>query len=134
MTRRVLALPATADVTQVAAFLVGHRVTSVPILDGRRVVGMVSRRDLLRVLIRDDALIAQEVRRRLVAYFIDVGPRVLVRDGIVEISDPGGDHARWIAVNLARTVPGVIRVRFVNRSAPDTAAVPRPDPGWRQGV
>ncbi len=43
-------------------------IRSVPVVENGAVVGMVTYRDLVRALARDDALIAADVRRRLCSY------------------------------------------------------------------
>jgi CBS domain-containing protein len=43
-----------ADAADVAALMLDNNVRAVPIVDGVRPVGIVSRRDLLRSLLRDD--------------------------------------------------------------------------------
>lgn len=121
MTTEPTVLPADVDAAQVAAVLVGQQLKSVPVMDCGRVVGMVSRRDLLRVLIRDDDMVNQEVLRRLTGYPRLHEWQVSTRDGIVEISDPGDGDLRRIAINLARTVPGVVRARLHTSTGPGEA-------------
>lgn len=55
MTLVVESLTPGADVADVARIMANQRIRAIPITDGRKVVGMVTRRDLLRSsLIRDD--------------------------------------------------------------------------------
>jgi osmotically-inducible protein OsmY len=84
----------------------------VPVVRGRELVGIVSRRDLLAVLTRSDNAIQAEV----VALLNDQDPEgagysVEVRDGVVELSGAPALDERHLAERLARTVPGVVRVR-----------------------
>jgi CBS domain-containing protein len=88
---------------------------SIPVTDGGQVVGMVTRRDLLRVLARHD----DEIRRELVAALADELPdacvTVTVADGIVTLGFRSwlGPRDRRLAELLARIVPGVLSVRSV---------------------
>lgn len=50
MTSSVIAIPAGTDVGQLAAAMVNLQLRSLPIVDGRTVVGVVTRRDLVRTL------------------------------------------------------------------------------------
>jgi CBS domain-containing protein len=115
MTRDVLALPATADVGDVVALMVDERVKSVPMVDGGQVVGIVSRRDVLRMLVRDDDAIRTEVERRVAEVAGRQARLVEVDEGIVTLTSAGDNDGDVIAVLAARTVPGVIRVHLVRR-------------------
>src|SRR6266545_1353953 len=99
MTREVLALPPDADTAEAARLM----------LD-RRVVGMVTRRDLLSVLARSDPAIRAEVERLLDEELGDGQGRVEVADGVVTLTgfDPGRESE--LAALLAQTVPGVVEV------------------------
>src|SRR3954452_22597752 len=61
MTRDVVAVPVDADVADVAATMIERRIRSMPVVEGSRVAGIVSRRDVLRILVRDDADIARDL-------------------------------------------------------------------------
>lgn len=87
---------------------------AMPIVDGSRLVGIVTRRDLVRVVGRDDDTIARDVRHRLEIYG---GPNrwdVQVHCGVVTIGDEYDDEAdRHIATVLAEAVPGVVRAQTI---------------------
>jgi CBS domain-containing protein len=87
-----------------------------PIVDGQRLAGMVTRRDVVRTLSRDDASIARDVRRRLIIYG---GPKrwtVEVDQGVVTIVDEHDDATdRHVATLLAESVPGVVHARTRHR-------------------
>ena len=106
-----------ADTADLAALMVNNRVRAVPITEGGYVVGIVSRRDLLRTLMRDDDAIRDEVARRL----LDIdstapGWKVTVSDGVVTIRGGARERrARDSATALARSVPGVLRVHTGRR-------------------
>jgi CBS domain-containing protein len=109
MTPEVVTVRETDDVLDVVGLMVGTRVKSVPVLRDGALVGIVSRRDLLRMLAHGDERIREDVLAALEeAVAGNVTPRVAVRDGVVELS--GDDDPPGIAAVIARTVPGVVRV------------------------
>jgi CBS domain-containing protein len=116
MTSPAIGMGTESDVTDLVAAMWEDRVRSMPIVDGSTVVGIVTRRDLVRVLARDDAEIAVDVRNRLEHYA--GGPSrwsVRVRDGVVDIEDAHDDPAdRHVALVLAEGVRGVTRVRVTH--------------------
>ena len=116
MNTPVTALGRDADVVELATVMANEHVRAIPIVDDARIVGIVTRRDLVRVLARDDAAIAADVRHKLANY---AGPdrwTVEVRDGRVEISDEFDNATdRHVATVLAEAVPGVI---FAHATSP----------------
>ena len=107
MTTPVIALGPSADAADLAQTMLGSDVRSVPIVEGATVIGIVSRRDLLRTLVRDDDAIRTEVVDRIADYRDPDGTwDVQVTDGAVLIVGDLGDDAR-AELALARTVPGV---------------------------
>ncbi|NEN52188.1 CBS domain-containing protein [Modestobacter muralis] len=144
MTTPVRTVPATADVADLAHLFLDEGLRSVPVLDGDRLVGIVSRRDVLRALGRPDEEIAREVRRLVESYTGRAdGWTVEVSEGVVSLSgrvaprhvadrDGGGprpgtaeedDAVEATAVRtLARTVAGVVAVR----TAPGTPTAAAP--------
>ena len=113
MTRDVIALPEEADVADAGRLMLERRIKSIPVLRGRRVVGIVARRDLLEVLARSDEEIARDVEALLAAELGSPCPyRVTVRDGVVDFTGPPDPVDRRLATLLARGVPGVLEVRL----------------------
>jgi CBS domain-containing protein len=117
MSTTVDCMPRYADTADLAALMVNNGVRAVPITEGGHVIGIVSRRDLLRTLMRDDVAIRDEVARRLV----EIGSaapawKVSVQDGVVTIRGGARERrARASATALARGVPGVLRVHTGRR-------------------
>jgi CBS domain-containing protein len=110
----VVAVPAGADLADVAELLLRHDVRSVPVLDDEQVVGVVSRRDILRTVVRTDDVLAFQAQHRLDEY-ADGARRwsVTVADGVASIDGNfADDPERAIVTILARTVPGVTAVRI----------------------
>ncbi|MGY1700233.1 CBS domain-containing protein [Geodermatophilus sp. SYSU D00766] len=132
MTRDVRAVDVTADVGDVARLFVDAGLRSVPVTDGGRLVGIVSRRDLLRLLIRSDDHAREELLRLVEGYTGDVDAwDVAVRDGAATIrrlrGEPqGSEEVEWRTLTaLARTVGGITAVRVL--AAPRATAGTGPD-------
>ena len=65
MRQSVYTLTGDTDATAAARLMLRHRLKSVPVVDGDRVVGMVTRRDLLRLIARSDEDIRADLERRV---------------------------------------------------------------------
>jgi CBS-domain-containing membrane protein len=105
-----------ADVAELAAALLssGHR--CMPIVEDSRVVGVVSRGDLVRVVGREDGAIAKDVLRKLEIYGGPGRWQVEVHDGVVTIGDTFDDETdRHVARVIAEAVPGVVSAEVVRR-------------------
>ncbi|SHF70636.1 CBS domain-containing protein [Streptoalloteichus hindustanus] len=112
MTTPVSAVPAGADLADVASMMLSEGIRSVPVVGGPRLVGIVTRRDLVRVLARDDAAIAADVRHRLEIYGGFDRWTVRVEHGVVTIEDEFDDPSdQRVARTLALAVPGAQDVR-----------------------
>jgi CBS domain-containing protein len=112
MTVEVLTVPANSEVSRAAQIMLDAGIKRVPVMKGRRVVGILSRRDLVKVIARRDADIESEVRLRLgeLGFGPDRGA-VSVAAGVVTIQLAEGSGRR-VAESVALTVPGVLEVRF----------------------
>jgi CBS domain-containing protein len=115
MTSPVASMGPGTDVAVLTSALLEARQRAMPIVDGSRLVGIVTRRDLVRVVGRDDDTITREVRHKLEIYG---GPNrwdVQVHCGVVTIEDQFDDDAdRHVATVLAESVPGVVRAKTVS--------------------
>ncbi|WP_199432260.1 CBS domain-containing protein [Qaidamihabitans albus] len=99
-----------ADVAEVVSALLDAGFRAMPIVQGSRVAGIVTRGDIVRALSRDDTEIARDVRHRLEIYGGAGRWRVDVRDGVASVVDERDDPAdRHAATLLAESVPGVVR-------------------------
>ena len=89
-----------------------HNLKSVPVVAGDRVVGIVARRDLLRLIARSDDDIRAELEGRLKEE-LDALQRltVAVDGGVVTLDAALSPLGRRLFEGLARTVPGVVEVR-----------------------
>jgi CBS domain-containing protein len=114
MTRVVVTAWPAQDVADVARTMLDRDVRSVPVLDHGAVVGIVSRRDILRSVLRTDDVLCNEVQHRLDEY-ADGQRRwtVEVSDGVAMVGGVFTDESeRAIVAVIARTVPGVSGVRL----------------------
>lgn len=109
------------DVADIANDMIHHDVRSVPVLDHRGdLVGIISRRDIVRSVIRTDEALAQEVQHRLDAYGGGVRRwRVSVSDATATIDGPFDDETERTMVGvMARTVPGIAAVHMTEQAPP----------------
>jgi CBS domain-containing protein len=109
MTTTVIAMSGSADAADLAHAMVEYDVRSIPVVTGSAVVGIVSRRDLLKTLVRDDDVVRAEVMSRIETYTGgQTGWEVEVHDGQVHLGGNVDDDAEArVLLILARTVPGV---------------------------
>ena len=102
---------------QAARLMAKAKVKRLPVIDAEgHLCGIVSRGDLLKVFLRDDEDIAEEVRREILAYLFPREPyavRVEVAEGVVTLSGRVTDTSRVsVASRLVRSVEGVVDVRW----------------------
>ncbi|WP_203632803.1 CBS domain-containing protein [Streptomyces sp. SID10815] len=107
---------ADATLARAARLMARHGVKRLPVVDGEGLLkGIVSRSDLLKVFLRGDDDIAEEVRRQIVAGRFPVpfdAVDVEVRDGVVTLSGHVADTSLVpLAVRLVGSVEGVVDVR-----------------------
>ncbi|MEV5909030.1 CBS domain-containing protein [Streptomyces chartreusis] len=117
MTRPALTVTADSTLAQAARTMARARVKRLPVVDADgRLEGVVSRVDLLKVFLRDDEEIAEEVRREVVAYLFPMpgsAVRVDVLDGVVRLGGRIRDTSLVpVAARLIRAVEGVVDVVF----------------------
>ncbi|MGC9664946.1 CBS domain-containing protein [Planosporangium sp. 12N6] len=104
-----------ATIAEAARTMERESVKRLPVVGGGgRLAGIVTRRDLLRVYLRPDAAIADDVAAEVVDRALGLGPaqvRVEVTDGVVTLAGAVERHSTArLAVRLTRTVPGVVDV------------------------
>jgi CBS domain-containing protein len=114
MTTPAITIHPDAPVGAAARLLNGHRIRRLPVVDpSGKLIGIVSRRDLLSVFLRPDEEIAAEVHGMLTGILLAEpdGVAVKVREGVVTLS---GTLARAdliaVAERLAAGVDGVVTV------------------------
>jgi len=119
------------DVTSVVKRMLRHRLRCVPVVENGVLIGVIGRSDLLRVLVRDDDVIATRVRRDLADY---AGSRrrwqvTVVRGTVLVVGEFIDEAERGVVVALARTVPGVTAVELVHSNVAQAGPGARPDIG-----
>lgn len=110
MTPHALTLGPDSDVADAVEVMVSTAVKSMPVLDGDRVVGVLSRSDVVHLLAREDQSMRAEIDELLRSADLDFD--VEVDDGLVVLDGPDDPHERRIAEVLARSAVGVLAVRF----------------------
>jgi CBS domain-containing protein len=113
MTPEVYTVDESTDLGIVAHRMLEANVKRFPVLRGDRVVGIISRHDLVRVIARTDEEVEAGVKEALSGEGMRLTSlRVRVRDGVVELSGDGGRQTLGLAQILARSVPGVLDVQL----------------------
>ncbi|MET8764594.1 CBS domain-containing protein [Lentzea sp. NPDC004782] len=113
MTKPAVTVTPNTDLAEVADLMLEHGVRSIPVVHEGRLVGIVTRRDLLRSISRDDWVIEAEIRHRLNVLGAAHRWQVRVHAGHVSIVDSMSDATdRHVAEVLARAVAGVTDVRI----------------------
>jgi CBS domain-containing protein len=131
MRQSVYTLTGNTDATAAARLMLRHHLKSVPVVAGERVVGMVARRDLLRLVARGDDDVQADLERRLKEEILALQRvAVSVAGGVVTIDAAASPLARRLIEGLARDLPGVVEVRTTQRGA-DGAQPPRGTNGDR---
>jgi CBS domain-containing protein len=120
MTAPAISAGVDTDVVDLVTAMLKDPVRSMPIVDGPRLVGVVTRRDLVRVLARDDKAISDDVRHQLEMYGAPYRWTVAVRDGAVAITDEFDNATdRHVAAVLAEAVQGVTAVTVASEPSTD---------------
>jgi CBS domain-containing protein len=123
MTRDVVSVNTNAPLDEIVELMEAHRIKRVPVLDSDRVVGVVSRADLLRALSAaarergagsaDDASIREHILDTLTreAWAPKTTLNVTVVNGVVDLwGTIGNDQERRAICVIAENAPGVKKV------------------------
>ncbi|GGQ26235.1 CBS domain-containing protein [Streptosporangium pseudovulgare] len=115
MTAPAVTVRAHASIVSAMRLMEEHGVKRLPVVDAEDVLqGIVSRHDLLKVFVRDDADIAEEVRRDILDRTLWAEPSTVsatVRQGVVTLT--GRMHRRSdarLATRMVQRVNGVVDV------------------------
>ena len=116
MTSPAVSVHEDAQLTEAARIMARKRVKRLPVVDGEgRLRGIVSRGDLLKVFLRADGDIAEEIRRDVVSLLpkTDSSIDVHVDEGVVTVTGHLTDSALTpVLARLIRSVEGVVDTRF----------------------
>ncbi|MGW5653891.1 CBS domain-containing protein [Streptomyces humi] len=116
MSAPAVTVHADATLAEAARIMVRRRVKRLPVVDGVGILeGIVSRADLLKVFLREDEELTEEVRREVVDRLFPLAAdhiRVEVAEGVVTLTGwIDGTELAPVAERLARAVEGVVDVR-----------------------
>ncbi|MET8454292.1 CBS domain-containing protein [Streptomyces sp. NPDC005209] len=117
MTAPALTTRPGSTLAEAARTMARAKVKRLPVVDELGMLeGIVSRSDLLKVFLRDDEDLAEEVRREVVSYLFPPpgsAVRVQVHDGMVKLVGRVRDTSLVpVAARLVRAVEGVVDVDF----------------------
>lgn len=120
MTSPAITITPGRPVTEAAAVMLAEGINRLPVVDDDgRLVGLVTRADLVRAFARDDDAIEAEIVRTMRSdLWIDPGTvEVTVQNGVVELAGElqSEDECR-ILTTFARRVPGVVEVNSTLRA------------------
>jgi CBS domain-containing protein len=114
MTAPALTVRPAQQVSEVARLMVGHRINRLPVVADGRLVGIVSRADLVRAFNRPDAELEREIREEVLFGVFVLSPDafdVTVKDGAVRIEGTVRTAADAESITRhVRGVPGVLDV------------------------
>jgi hypothetical protein len=113
MTAPVETLTAGADISDAAKMMIDERIRCLPIVEGARPIGILTRRDLLRAaVVHDDTELVDEISHQLARVGNPNRWSVSVQAGVADIEDFGSDvDDRKRAARLTAAVPGVVQVQ-----------------------
>jgi CBS-domain-containing membrane protein len=116
MTSPAITIRPDALLPQAARLMANHRVKRLPVVDANGTLkGIVSRADLLKVFLRSDDELADEIRRTVVNHLFPVSRnriKVTVTYGIATLAGQVRDgNLIPVAVRLTHAVEGVVDVR-----------------------
>ncbi len=110
MSTHPLTVRSDTELAKAADLMTSTAVKSLPVVDSARVVGVISRRDIIRLLSRQDPRIEAEIDELLRQAGHDW--LVEVTDGIAVVEGPANEAQQQLARVLVCAVPGVIGVHF----------------------
>lgn len=113
MTAELRSVEVSADVAYVASLTLDEQLRGVPVLDNESLVGIISRRDLLRSIVRTDAAIRGDLERLVDSYTGAGWVECPCPRGVATMRRTRGapEVEQRIMQALPRTVGGVVEVR-----------------------
>jgi CBS domain-containing protein len=116
MTRRVIMVTPASTLSVAVREMFQHRINRLPVIDeAGRLVGIISRSDVLRMFLRSDVAIRKEVATTVAGDMPFIGKGVVfadVQDGVVTLQgevEPG--TLTGVLLRLVASVPGVVGVK-----------------------
>lgn len=114
MTSQVLSVAADDDVTDAVGLMTSTMVKALPVLSDGRVVGVLSRRDIIHALARHDDELRDAIDR--LAHAAGYHWQIEVDAGVVHVNGPLDDAEAKLARGLAASVAGVVAVQVSRAS------------------
>jgi CBS domain-containing protein len=112
MTTSVITVREHTDLAAAVDLMTSTGFKSLPVVDERgRIVGMISRSDVVKSLAREDSTLATEIEELLASLGHDSW-LVEVHDGVVAVNGPDNPRDRSLARVAVNTVSGVVDVRI----------------------
>ncbi len=99
-----------SDLSDAVELMTSTAAKSLPVVERGRVVGVVSRSDIVHLLARNDEKICAEIDELLRSAGLEY--QVDVEDGHCVLEGPSEPHHRRVAEVVAGSVQGVLSVRF----------------------
>jgi CBS domain-containing protein len=131
MTAPALTIGPDASLSEAARLMIERRVNRLPVVDGERLVGIVTRADIIKTYLRPDAELVEVIRNDVLthALWLDAADfSVRVVDGVVDLA--GKVERRSTAVllrDLVLRTPGVVSATLAIRWDLDDRDL-RPEP------
>ena len=110
MSTHALTVTSNTELARAADLMTSTVVKSLPVVDHGRVVGVVSRGDIIHLLSRQDPRIEAEIDELFRQ--ADQDWLVQVADGVATVDGPSDELEQQLAQTLVGTVPGVVGIRF----------------------
>lgn len=110
MTTLSMTVTPDSDLSEAVEVMTTTAVKSLPVVEGGRVVGVVSRSDVVHLLARGDEAICAEADELLRSAGLEY--QVDVEDGHAVLEGPSDPHQRRVADVIVGAVQGVLSVRF----------------------
>ncbi|WP_405810903.1 CBS domain-containing protein [Streptomyces sp. NBC_00210] len=127
MSSPAITVHASATIAEAARIMARRRVKRLPVVDEVGLLeGVVSRSDLLKVFLRPDEAIADEIRRTVIGHLPPPAQvEVSVADGVVALHGSLRDRALVsLLARAARAVEGVVDVRLSLSNQAPSAPLP----------
>jgi CBS domain-containing protein len=130
MTAPAVTIAASSRIAEAAAAMTAHGVKRLPVVDGGRLIGIVTRADLVRAFVRSDEELAKTIREDVLLRTLWLDPvlfTVAVKDGVASIT--GHVERRSTAELIEQVVgmvPGIIDIHTVVTWAIDDSRVEPP--------
>jgi len=134
MTAPAITIDASRSVQQAANLMIERRVNRLPVIEDGRLVGIVTRADLVRSFVRSDEQLEATIRDDILLKALWIDPALFsvdVTDGVVTLS--GGVDRRSTAEMVARMVemvPGVVGVNAEIAWKVDDRKIDAPAPDY----